>query len=158
MRTELIRDKLIFGALAGVVADLALNIPEFILWRLKLLPHPLFHYAGSLFMSVDMLHNAYLGEWMGFLASKVYGAFLGVVFIYLLVFTGRRYFITKGVIYGAFIWLVSYCGLAALPVVKLSVHPRTPLEVFIFFFLHLLFGLVLGVMARSYARHPKAPV
>lgn len=148
----MLRDNLIFGALAGVVADLVMGLPEFILWKLKILPHPLFHYAGSLFLALEKLHGNYLGELMGFIASKVYGAFLGVVFTYLLVYTGRRYFLTKGLIYGAFLWLASYCGLATLPIVKLSAHLRTPLEALLFFFLHLLFGLALGVMARSLDR------
>ena len=125
----MLQDKLIFGALAGVVADLVMSIPELALWKLKILPHPLFHYAASLFLAPDNLHRSYLGELVGFIASKVYGAFLGVVFIYLLVYTGRRYFLSKGLIYGAFLWLVSYCGLATLPVVKLdAVHPRMPLK------------------------------
>ncbi len=155
----MLQDKLIFGALAGVVADLVMSIPELALWKLKILPHPLFHYAASLFLAPDNLHGSYLGELVGFIASKVYGAFLGVVFIYLLVYTGRRYFLSKGLIYGAFLWLVSYCGLATLPVVKLdAVHPRMPFEVLLFFFLHLVFGAALGVIARSFDRYLKAPV
>lgn len=147
------RDKLIFGALAGVAADLVMGVPELILWKQKVLSHPLFHYAGSLFLPLDVLHGNYLAQLMGFLASKVYGAFLGVIFIYLLVHTGYRYPRAKGLLYGSFLWLASYCGLATLPIVKLSVHPPTPLETLLFFFLHLLYGFVLGMLAHAYASH-----
>ncbi|NLM37546.1 MAG: hypothetical protein GX202_05400 [Firmicutes bacterium] len=154
----MLRDKLIFGALAGVVADLVMNIPELILWKLENLGHPLFHHAGSLLLPLEFVHENFLGAFLGFIAGKVYGAFLGIVFIALLVYTGDRYSRTKGLIYGAFLWLASYSGLASLPIVKLSAHPRTPVEVFLFLLLHLLFGFALGVIARWFDWRPKTQV
>ena len=151
----MLRDKLISGALAGVVADLAMSIPEFILWKLKILGHPLFHHAARLLWPLEYVHKNFLGSFLGIIACKVYSAFLGIVFIALLVYTGDRYFRTKGLIYGAFLWLASYSGLASLPIVKLSAHPRTPVEVLLFLFLHLLFGLVLGMIARWLKRQEK---
>ena len=148
----MLRDKLTFGALAGICSVFVMEVPEIILWKLNILPHPLFHLLGSLFMPVDTLHHMYLGELMGFVASKVYGALLGVVFIYLLVFTGHRFFVAKGLIYGAAIWLLSYGGLASIPMVRLSVHQRMPLEILLIFFLHLLYGLTLGVFVRTFGR------
>lgn len=154
----MLRDKLIFGALAGVVADLVMSIPELALWKLKILGHPLFHHAGSLLLPLEYVHGNFLGAFLGFIAGKVYSAFLGSVFIALLVYTGDRYFRTKGLIYGAFLWLASYSGLALLPIIKLSAHPRTPVEVFLYLLLHLLFGLALGIIAQSFDWQPKAQV
>jgi len=147
----MLRDKVILGAVAGVLADLVMEIPELILWKQAILSHPLFHYLASLLMPMEA-HHSFLGVIMGFVGTKVYGAFLGVVFIYFLTFTGRRFFLTKGLLYGAFLWLFSYGGLASLPIVKLSVYPRMPLENLFFFFLHLLFGLSLGYFIKTLAR------
>ncbi|HHT49829.1 MAG TPA: hypothetical protein GXZ98_11125 [Firmicutes bacterium] len=154
----MLRDKVLLGALAGIFANFVMEIPELILWKMKILSHPLFHYLGSLFMPVETSHHIYLGEVMGFVGTKVYGAFLGVVFIIFLTYSGYRFVLSKGLLYGAFLWLFSYGGLASIPIVKLSTtYPRMPLENLLFFLLHLLFGFTLGLFIKVCADADNRP-
>ncbi|NLY90339.1 MAG: hypothetical protein GX081_01855 [Firmicutes bacterium] len=153
----MLRDKVLLGALAGAFANFVMEISELILWKRNILPHPLFHYLASLLMPMEASHHHYLGQVMGFLGTKVYGAFLGVIFIFLLTYTGYRFFWAKGLLYGAFLWLFSYGVLASLPIVKLSAYPRMPLVTLLFLLLHLLFGFALGLFIQVVARAGPQP-
>ena len=151
----MLHDRIIFGALSGIIANLVMEVLEIIMWKFKIIPHPLFQHAGSLFMPLDAVYNTGLGGAIGFIACTVYSALLGVVFIYILTFTGKRFSEVMGLIYGAGIWFVSYGGLCSLPIVKLSSAQRKPLGILLYFFLHLLHGFVLGKFARRFRHRPK---
>ncbi|HBL35343.1 MAG TPA: hypothetical protein DDZ55_00880 [Firmicutes bacterium] len=146
----MLRDKLLFGAFAGVFAGLVMDLPEYILWELNILNHPLSHYAASLFVEHSVLHSNKLGLVLALVVSVVYSAFLGIIFIYLLNLMNKRFVLAKGLLYGAFIWLFSYGILSSLPLVKLSVYSKTPLEILLFFLLHLLYGFCLGLFTRKF--------
>lgn len=117
----------------------------------KILVHPLSHYAGSLFLDLDTLHHSWIGSVVSFLADYSYSGFLGMLFVYFLHFTGKRYYLSKGIIFGIFIWLFSFGGLRSLTVVKLQRVP--PGDWITIFLLHLLFGLALGMASRILERY-----
>jgi hypothetical protein len=144
------RDKVIFGSLSGVLANIAMDILQFPLWKMKLLAHPLSHYAGSVFLASDMLHHSWYGSLYSFLSDYLYGAILGILFMYAALKGEQHYLITKGLLYGAFIWLVSFGGLRALPIVTL--REIIPGDVIFYFLFHLIYGLALGILARNYGR------
>lgn len=148
----MLRDRLLFGALAGVVANFIMDLFQFPLWKLKIIKHPLGHYAASLFMEAEAVHHNLLGSLVSFLAGYVYSGFLGVIFLYSLQYTGRRFFIAKGLIYGAFLWLVSYGGLRSLSVVQLREVPTDSWDILLLFLLHLLFGLALGWFTKKFGK------
>jgi len=149
-RKKMFQDKLIFGALSGVAANVIMKIPQYILWKLKMIRHPLSHYAASLFSTSEAVHSLRLGTLIGIIACTVYCAFLGIVFVYLLHYTGKRFFIAKGLIYGAFLWVFSYGGLCSSSLVKLSQLPKLPEEIILFLLLHLVFGIALGGFAQKF--------
>ncbi len=146
----LIRDKVIFGGIAGILAHAAMDIFQVPLWKLRLLKHPLSHYAASLFMTPEMVHHTLGGTAIGILTDYIYGALWGIVFVYFIEATGKRYFMLKGLIFGAFLWLFSFGTLRALPIVTL--REVVPGQTIYYLGLHLLLGLVLGVLVKIHER------
>lgn len=136
------QDKVISGSISGILAKIFADIIEFPLWKLGVIKHPLSHYAQSIF--IKPVHQIFYGSWIGFLADYIYSVFLGIIFFYFLQLSGKRYHLIKGILYGAFLWLMSYGWIRSLPVVKF----RTVIsqDVIPQFFLHLVYGLALGWM------------
>jgi len=150
-----LQDKTIFGMVAGVIAKFIMDIPLILLWKLKIVQHHLSHYAGSIIIDLHTLHHTWYGSVIGFLADYTYGALLGIIFIYLV--TGARrvskdqgFYLIKGLVYGAFLWLFSFGGLRSFEMVKL--REITSEGALIYFPLHLLFGLALGWVVQRYER------
>lgn len=144
------KDKSLFGVLLGILANMIMDIPQYPLWKLKVLMHPLSHYAASLFLDVNMLHHSWRGSVVSLFADYSYSAFLGIIFVYFLEFTGKHYFLLKGLIFGAFVWLFSFGGLRSLAIVKL--RQVAPDDWWIIILIHLLFGLALGILARFFEK------
>lgn len=154
----MIQDKSLLGTISGILANIIMDIPQYPLWKLKIIRHPLSHYAGSLFVDLYTLHHTWYGSVASFLADYTYSALLGIIFVYWLSVSPqkksqqdksqRRHFLLKGLLYGAFLWFGSFGVLRSLHVVKL--REVVPSDALLFFFLHLLFGLVLGWMAQKY--------
>ncbi len=144
----MIHDKVVFGAFIGVLSKIAMDIFQIPLWLMKIVKHPLAHYAGSLFININTIHHTLLGLVINFLADYIYGAFLGIVFAYLIHMVGRRYLIFKGLLFGAFLWLFSFGGLRSLPIVKL----REVIDVNMPYYLliHIIFGLALGFFTKIF--------
>lgn len=147
----MIHDKVVFGGLIGVLANLAMNIIQFPVWKLKMIMHPLSHYASSMFMDPETLHHTLLGSVVSFLADYVYGAFWGILFVYLIYLTGKHACIIKGLIFGAFLWFFSFGALRSLAVVKL--REVFPGDVLYYLLFHLIFGLALGLLTKKFGEH-----
>jgi hypothetical protein len=146
----MLKDKPLFGAILGMLANIIMDIPQYPLWKLKVLMHPLSHYAASLFLDLNTLHHSWSGSVVSLFADYSYSAFLGIIFVYFLEFTGKHYFLLKGLIFGAFVWLFSFGGLRSLAIVKL--RQVAPDDWWIIILIHLLFGLALGILARFFEK------
>ena len=130
------------------MANLAMGLFQFPLWKLGIIKHPLAHYAASMFMNPLTIHHTITGSVVGSVANYIYGAFWGIIFVYSVYFTGKRYLIIKGFIFGAFLWLISFGGLRSLPIVKL--REVMPENVLYYLFFHLVFGLALGLLVKEF--------
>jgi len=144
----LIQDKVVFGGFIGVLANVGMDILQFPIWKLKIVKHPLSHYASSIFLDPQTLHHSMIGSVVSFLADYIYSAFLGVLFVYLIYFTGKQFSITKGLIFGSFLWLFSFGALRSLSIVKLQ--EVVPLDNIYYLIFHLIFGITLGVIVKKY--------
>ena len=144
----MIRDKMVFGGMIGFLANVAMNFFQYPLWKLKVIEHPLAHYAGSMFMDVETLHHTLLGSFISFVANSFYSAFLGIFFVYTVYFTGGHAFIVKGLLFGAFVWLFSFGGLRSLPMVQLREYISS--QALYYLFIHLVFGLALGLLINKF--------
>lgn len=138
----MIHDKIVIGGFVGALSKIAMDIFQTPIWRLKIIKHPLAHYAASLLIDVDTIHHTLLGSIVSLLSDYVYGIFWGVIFVYWIYSAGKDHLILKGLMFGAFIWYFSFGGLRSLPIVQLrEVIPDNALY---YFFFHLVFGLTLG--------------
>ena len=143
----MLRDRVVFGGIVGVLSKVAMDIFQIPFWKMKILEHPLAHYAGSLFIGISTIHHTLLGTAISFLADYIYGVFLGILFIYLVHYViGKDNLILKGLLFGAFLWLFSFGGLRSLPIVKLRqvISANMPY----YFLIHMVFGLVLGFLTK----------
>jgi hypothetical protein len=147
----MIRDKVMTGGLVGLLGKIAMDIFQVLMWRLKLIKHPLAHYGASLIVNVQTVHHTLLGSVVSLLVDYIYGIFLGIVFVYFIYFTGKRHFIFKGLIFGAFVWLFSFGGLRSLPMVKLREVVSS--EALYYLLFHLIFGLGLGFAMKRFSEH-----
>ncbi|MEL7565002.1 MAG: hypothetical protein AAGU27_08990 [Dehalobacterium sp.] len=144
----LIQDKVVFGGLIGVLANISMNILQFPIWKLKIIKHPLSHYAASIFLEPQDLHHMMIGSIVSFLADYIYGAFLGVIFVYIIYLTGKNFLIIKGLIFGSFLWVFSFGGLGSLPIVTLQEVISADTIYYLLF--HLVFGITLGILVKKY--------
>ncbi|HEX2952444.1 MAG TPA: hypothetical protein VHR47_00495 [Bacillota bacterium] len=142
------KDNFIFGGLYGFLAVIAMNVFQFPIWEMKVIAHPLAHYASSLFMNVQPVHHSLVGAVIGSIANHIYGAFWGIVFVYLIHLTGMRYLLLKGLVFGAFLWMVSFGGIRSLPIVAL--REIVPGDVPYYLFFHLVYGLTLGWLVKRF--------
>lgn len=142
------RDKVIFGGIVGFLADMVMDIVQYPMWKALIVKHPLSHYAGSLFLDFETLHHSILGSIVSFIADGLYSVVWGILFIYIIHWTGHRYVIIKGLLYGALIWLISFGGIRALPMV--SLREFLPSQTLYYLLFHLIFGLALGVLVQKW--------
>lgn len=147
----MIHDKVVFGGLIGVLANVGMDIFQFPFWKLKIIKHPLSHYAASMFLDLQALHPTMLGSVISLLADYFYSAFLGVLFVYIIYLTGKHFLIIKGIIFGSFLWLFSFGGLRSLPIVKLQ--EVISVDVIYHLIFHLIFGFALGLLVKKYGEH-----
>ncbi len=138
----MIRDKVVLGGFVGVLSMLAKDVFEFPLWRLKMVKHPLAHYAASLFMDPKSVHNSFIGQIISLFADLAYGLFWGIVFVYLIYLTGKGHFLLKGLMFGAFLWFFSFGVLRSLAMVTL--RETVAANSLYYLLIHLIFGLALG--------------
>jgi hypothetical protein len=149
---ELIRDKVVIGALTGLLGKVAMDIFQIPIWYLKLIKHPLSHYAASLLIDVYTIHHTLVGAVVSLLADYIYGIFWGIVFVYWIYLVGKHQVILKGLMFGTFLWLFSFGGLRSLPIVKLREVVSD--QALYFFFFHIIFGLALGFSVKIFSeRH-----
>ena len=142
------RDKVIFGGLIGIFANVAMDVLQYPLWKMQIIRHTLSHYVASLFLDFNTLHFSWIGSVTSFIADYIYGAFLGIIFVYWVHRTGKRYLLMKGLIYGGFLWLFSFGGLRSLPVVTLREY--VPSQTLYYLVFHLVFGVTLGLLTERY--------
>ncbi len=151
----MLRDRLLFGALAGLVANQIMDLFEYPLWKLKAIKYMLGHYAASIFLSAETPHHTQIGAVVSFLADNIYSTSLGVLFLFLLSVTGERFILAKGFIYGLFLWFFSYGVLRSLSVVQLREVPANSWEIVLYLLLHLVYGLALGWFTQKYGPEEK---
>jgi hypothetical protein len=148
----LIHDKIVLGGLVGVLSKVAMDIFQIPIWTMKVIKHPLAHYAASLFVDLKTIHHTLLGSIISLLADYIYGIFWAVLFVYLVYLVGKRHLILKGLIFGGFLWLFSFGGLRSLPIVQLREVISDHALYYLFF--HLVYGFTLGLSVKIFSeRH-----
>lgn len=150
MERGIILNKPLYGVAAGLGAGLIIGIISNVLYSLDLCGLCLVVQTRGMFAPDDVLVWSLLG-WVGHLMM---GLILGVVFYYVLYFTGREYALLKGAVFGAIVWYVNIGFISRM----VGYFPTAPRAVHLLMLLgyHLLFGLITaGFLLRLLQREAK---
>ncbi|MGF7184834.1 hypothetical protein GGQ84_000919 [Desulfitispora alkaliphila] len=130
------KDIIIFGAMAGMIGNVAKLVVAFILYYLGLINKTYIHIAGGYFESKGLenflvLLNAVINDFF-------YAAFLGVLIYLVLKLTDMKYIKIKGLLFGGFIHLINNGILIFGDLNKISIDEQTS---FLLLVPTLIFGL-----------------
>ena len=139
------KDKLLLGALAGALSDIAMNLLEVVFQKTGLIRYTLDQFAGSMFIRDKTELLTFLGGIIGFMAGAALCMILGVVFVYLIYFSGFRAVVVKGLLYGFVLWFLIYGGFKSGMHIS-YLQDYNSLHIVTSVLVHLVFGLSLGLI------------
>lgn len=100
----MLKDRILAGTMAGMIAAIIKSVPNIILWKLGIVKHLYFHLASSALVRPEDVDTV-LGLILGVVVDVITGGTLGVLIIFLFKATGRDYWWYKGLVMGNAIWL-----------------------------------------------------
>jgi hypothetical protein len=142
------QDPIIFGGMAGVAGTIAKEAADFLSVAVGFSQETYWHVAASIFvLPKDTMKPG--GWFLGAVADMVTGAFLGILLLYLIKFSGKNYLYLKGLGFSWLIWLVLFGLVVNLHIVRISpTDIGTSLSAFIE---HSVFGLTAAWFIGKYA-------
>lgn len=145
--TILYRDKLFLGAFAGIISDLIMNVFESIIHGIGLTQFTLDDFAGGMFIKKGAVITPITWWLLGFLAGLALCILLGIIFVYIVEWTGSDGIVFKGTLYGFLLWFLIYGGIkSGLEISSLQDH--TTRQMVIQILPHLVFGASLGIIVK----------
>lgn len=100
----MLKDRILAGTMAGMIATLFKTIPNVILWKMGIVQHLYLHVASAALIRPEDVNTVW-GLILGVTVDIITGGTLGLLIMYLFKFTGRDYWWYKGLIIGNVIWL-----------------------------------------------------
>lgn len=100
----MLRDRILAGTIAGMLATLVKDIPNYILWKMGIVDYLYFHLAASALIRPEDVDTLW-GLVLGLVVDIITGGTIGLLIIFLFKATGRDYWWYKGLIAGNLIWL-----------------------------------------------------
>lgn len=100
----MLKDRVLAGAVAGMVASAIKDIPNIILWKMDVVKHLYFYLAASALIDPKQVDTA-MGLILGIVVDMITGGSLGIILVFLFKFTGQDYWWFKGLATGSLIWL-----------------------------------------------------
>lgn len=147
----MIKDRIVIGSMAGMIATLFKDLPNYILYRLGIVKCIYAHLAASAHLSGSDVYTA-IGSIIGFLADIITGGAIGVMAIIFLKRFGTDYWWYKGCIIANIIWLFGLGVILNLGTVNLVFGD--PVFRLTSLFDHLIFGLVTVYLIYKWDRLP----
>lgn len=142
----MLKDKVMVGAIVGLLADVAKLTVNFILYKLGYTTVVFWQIIATRFLEKEYLFkpSAYI---IGAIADLTVSASLGVAFIYALYYViGREYLVIKGIGYGLIIWVGLFGTILGQSVQEKI--PQTPSGIFVTIVAHFFFGLSLAIFTH----------
>lgn len=100
----MLKDRVLAGTMAGMIAALIKDVPNYLLWKFGIVKSLYFHLASSALISPKLVDTP-IGLALGITVDIITGGTLGLLLIFLFKFTGRDFWWYKGLIIGNAIWL-----------------------------------------------------
>ncbi|OWZ83411.1 hypothetical protein [Natranaerobius trueperi] len=133
----MINDIFTLGALAGVIANIPVNLFDFFLYHFGINKIYIWHISTSVFVEKKDIKTG-IGLFIGFINDYSVAGVKGVITAFLLHFTGSEFYLLKGITVGLFFWLIIFGCLLRLKIAHLDpVEPITNLSHLTW---HILFG------------------
>lgn len=140
------RDTIVFGAIAGLIGNIAKELITWMLYSLGFIQYTFVHIGADLLVSKQMSNPFTLAT--GILADWVTAGLIGIILLLIIRFTGNDYPIAKGVFVSMLVYVLFYGALMSLNLSNVAnAGPRTH---FLLFFPHIAFGLVAGWVIKRY--------
>ncbi|MCL6589391.1 MAG: hypothetical protein K6U80_05485 [Firmicutes bacterium] len=141
----MIKDKILIGSMAGMIATLAKDLPNLFFYKLGLVNYLYSHLAASAHLAGKDIYTP-VGYILGILADIITGGAIGVVAILFLARFGTDLWWYKGIIIGNIIWLFGLGVILNLGTIHLqSLEPSFRFSAWLD---HQAFGLVCVYLIR----------
>lgn len=139
-------DRVVLGAIAGIVGVLTRDIYSFFAKAIGLAKFTVWNIAAALFMRMDQVKTP-VGNIVGILADTVMGAIIGVLFVYFLKCTNTKNIILKGWGIGLAAWLLLFGVIYHTLPFGVEAAPKDALSNLSAFLGHSILGFGLGITA-----------
>jgi hypothetical protein len=142
------RDKVIAGSLAGIIGSFVMAVLAIIL-NITGISTIRILYLNSIVFLPSQLADTIAGNIFGLFTHLLIGAIVGIIIVYLLPYIGTDYLLFKGMLLGAFSWLI--IGGMIGNMLRLPMQD-TILNNTLLIFLNLIFGIVTFYLAILISR------
>lgn len=143
------KNKLYLGVFAGLAATIVKDGLNQILYSFKVIKILFAQYAAGVFI-IARETKSLLGIITGYFIDFGLSALLGIIFVFLLEKTKPSHLLFQGLLYGIALFISIYGALLSFGIS--SVRERPLLDVILMIFIHLIYGLVLGLFVQKFGR------
>jgi len=134
----MINDLFTVGALAGLLANIPINLFDYFLYRLGINKIFIWNISTSAYVERKDIKTK-LGLLIGAINDYTMAGIKGVITVSLLYFTGTEFYLLKGIAVGLFFWMAFFGIILRLKIARIDpVEPMTNLT-------HLSWHILLGI-------------
>lgn len=151
----MIKDKILIGALIGLLADVLKLITNYILYLLGYTKVVFWQIVATLFLHKEYLYDT-SAYFIGGVADIIFTSLLGVIFVHVIYLWGSKYLWIKGLAYGLVVWVGAF-GLFISRIAEEKL-PQSPNGVVVTIIAHIVFGLSLAYFTRAFKQDRVIPV
>ncbi len=135
-----VKDKVTTGVIAGILSNIVITIFDYFFYILDIVKYLHIHIAASVYFPVANVHTA-PALIIGTITDYSLAAFLGVIVVYTLFYTGIDYFYVKGAGIAVIFYMVVYGAALRLNIARIDpTDPGTNL-------VHSAIHIILGILA-----------
>lgn len=102
-----IHDRYTFGIIAGIIANIPVNILDYVSTSLNIGEYHIWQIAASAYFTKAQL-DTLPALFIGMITDYATAGLLGVISVYLLYLTGKEYYLIKGISIGIAFWILFY--------------------------------------------------
>lgn len=146
------KDRIMIGALIGILADTIKLIANYIMFQLNFTEVVFWQIVATRFLDREYLFMP-VAYFIGGVADLVVTAVLGVVFVIIIYFSGKDYLWIKGIGYAMFLW-VSLFGTVLGASVQQKI-PQGPSAIMVTIVAHFVYGLGFALFTRYLYKEEK---
>ncbi|HEX3047627.1 MAG TPA: hypothetical protein VHY08_22940 [Bacillota bacterium] len=143
------KNKVFLGVFAGLASTIVKDAINQVLYSFKIIKILFAQYAVGVFIKT-VETKSLPGIVTGYFIDFGLSALLGIIFVFLLVKTKPIHLLFQGFLFGIAMFICIYGALLSFGIS--SVRERPLLDVILMFFIHLIYGLVLGLFVQKFGK------